>query len=58
MQLLPLKYRLPVRLCYLQGKTNEEAARQLRWPAGTLKKRLTKARTLLRGRLTRRGLVI
>jgi DNA-directed RNA polymerase specialized sigma24 family protein len=31
---LPQKYRLVVVLCYLQGKTHEEAARQLGWPLG------------------------
>jgi RNA polymerase sigma factor (sigma-70 family) len=53
---LPEKYRVPVLLCYLQGRTNEEAARQLRCPTGTLKIRLLRARELLRRRLTRRGL--
>ena len=31
---LPEKYRLPVILCYLEGKTNEEVAELLRWPVG------------------------
>jgi RNA polymerase sigma factor (sigma-70 family) len=52
---LPDSYRLPVVLCYLNGKTNEEAATQLRCPVGTIKGRLWRARQTLRDRLSRRG---
>jgi RNA polymerase sigma factor (sigma-70 family) len=55
---LPEKYRVPVVLCYLEGLTHEEAARQLRWPLGTLKCRLTRARERLQRRLAGRGLAL
>jgi RNA polymerase sigma factor (sigma-70 family) len=55
---LPEKYRILVILSYLEGKTNEEVARLLRWPVGTVKGRLSRARDLLRSRLMRRGLTL
>jgi RNA polymerase sigma factor (sigma-70 family) len=50
------RYRAPMVLCYLQGKTQDEAAGQLGLAKGTLKGRLERGRVLLRGRLVRRGL--
>jgi RNA polymerase sigma factor (sigma-70 family) len=55
---LPEKYRVPVILSYLEGRTNEEVAELLRWPVGTVKGRLLRARQLLRSRLSRRGLAL
>jgi RNA polymerase sigma factor (sigma-70 family) len=48
-------YRLPVVLCYLQGKTVDEAARLLGCPTGTVSSRLARAKEQLRHGLTRRG---
>src|SRR5438132_912209 len=55
---LPQKYRAPLILCYLEGKTNVEAGRLLGWPAGSMSKRLSRGRELLRARLVERGLAL
>lgn len=58
MERLPEQYRAPLVLCYLQGKTQDEAARQLKWSLSTLRRRLDRARRLLACRLKRRGLAL
>src|SRR5262249_54793662 len=55
---LPEKYRLPVQLCYLEGRTHDEAAAQLACPVGTVRTRLAWARDRLRDRLSRRGVTL
>jgi RNA polymerase sigma factor (sigma-70 family) len=55
---LPAAYRGPLVLCYLEGKTQDEAARELGWSKATLRRRLERGRELLRSRLGRRGLVL
>src|SRR5260370_24813714 len=53
LQALPQKYQAPLVLCYLQGLSNEEAARRLGWPTGSISYRLAKGRERLRKRLVR-----
>jgi RNA polymerase sigma factor (sigma-70 family) len=55
---LPEKYRAPVVLCYLEGQTHDQAARQLGCPRTSLSSRLGRARALLHERLARRGLAL
>ncbi len=57
-QRLPQAQRLPVLLCCLEGKTQEEAARQLGWTAGQVKGRLERGRQRLQERLVKRGLTL
>ncbi|HTU21914.1 MAG TPA: sigma factor-like helix-turn-helix DNA-binding protein, partial [Gemmataceae bacterium] len=56
MERLPEKYRLPLLLCGLQGRSQEEAARILGCTLGSLKGRLERGRKRLHARLNRRGL--
>ncbi|HZW34740.1 MAG TPA: RNA polymerase sigma factor, partial [Isosphaeraceae bacterium] len=53
---LPERYRAPLILCDLQGRSHEQAARHLGWPIGTVKSRQARGRERLRDRLVRRGL--
>jgi RNA polymerase sigma factor (sigma-70 family) len=53
---LPDKYRAPLLLCCVEGRTRDEAAHQLGWRLGVLRGRLDRGRELLRARLVRRGL--
>jgi RNA polymerase sigma factor (sigma-70 family) len=56
LNLLPESYRILLVLCYLQGKTHEQAAHELGCPTGSMSWRLARAREMLRKRLDRRGL--
>jgi RNA polymerase sigma factor (sigma-70 family) len=55
---LPDRYRAPLVLCDLGGKTIKDAARHLGWPQGTAATRLARGRTLLARRLAKHGLIV
>jgi RNA polymerase sigma-70 factor (ECF subfamily) len=55
---LPEKYRTPIILCELEGKSHRAAAEQLGCPIGTISGRLSRAKTMLAERLARRGVVL
>jgi RNA polymerase sigma factor (sigma-70 family) len=55
---LPDKYRLPLLLCYFEGRTQEEAAAHLGWTPGQVKGLLDRGRERLRFRLLRRGVTL
>jgi RNA polymerase sigma factor (sigma-70 family) len=54
---LPDKYRVPVVLCELEGRSRKEVARLLGMPEGTLSWRLAHAKKLLARKLSRYGTV-
>jgi RNA polymerase sigma factor (sigma-70 family) len=55
---LPERYRAPLVLHYLEGKTVEQTAQELGWPQGTVSSRLARGKELLRVRLVGRGLTL
>jgi RNA polymerase sigma factor (sigma-70 family) len=52
---LPERFRRPVVLCLVQGRSQEDAARELRLSPGAVRGRLARAKARLRERLLRRG---
>jgi RNA polymerase sigma-70 factor (ECF subfamily) len=55
---LPDKYRVPVVLCDLEGRSRKDVAQLLHIPEGTLSSRLATARKTLARRLTRHGITL
>jgi RNA polymerase sigma-70 factor (ECF subfamily) len=52
------RYRAPLVLCYLEGRTQDEAARQFGWGHSTLRRRVAQGRRVLEARLRGRGVTL
>jgi RNA polymerase sigma factor (sigma-70 family) len=57
LQHLPEKYRVPLALCYLDGRTHAEAAQLIGLPRGSMAKRIREGLRRLRERLAARGFI-
>src|SRR5262249_61456057 len=55
---LPDGYRMPLLLCYLDGKSRDEAASELGWTLNRVRGQLERGRERLRRRLGRRGIAL
>jgi Sigma-70, region 4 len=55
---LPEKYRAPIVLCHLAGRSHDQAAKELQCAKCSLANRLGRGRELLREQLGRRGLTL
>jgi RNA polymerase sigma factor (sigma-70 family) len=58
LQRLPEKYRVPLILCYFDGRTHAEAARAIGLPRGSIAKRIGEGLERLRERLLTRGFML
>src|SRR5262245_38977547 len=55
---MPEELRAPLVACFLEERTQDEAARELGWSLSTLRRRLERGKELLRSRLARRGVTL
>jgi len=55
---LPEKYRVPLLLHYMEGRTQEDIAQEMGCRAGTISTWLHRGRELLRGRMARAGVAV
>jgi RNA polymerase sigma-70 factor (ECF subfamily) len=58
LQHLPEKYRAPLVLCYLDGRTHADAAQMIGLPRGSMAKRIRQGLLRLRARLVTRGFML